>query len=124
MPVFLFSFSFSQAAVVPSFPLQFQSEYIQLRASLLEVHTQLLRTCNTFKTCPPPAIAAAQAVAKGQELTKCEHIVTQVSIRLCNASQKLYIVQEYISSKTGGQTKCEHIIPQVRPRFKIIKLVF
>ncbi|XP_045187298.2 integrator complex subunit 7-like [Mercenaria mercenaria] len=67
-----------KAAVVPSFPLQFQSEYIQLRASLLEVHTQLLRTCNTFKTCPPPAIAAAQAVAKGQELTKCEHIVTQL----------------------------------------------
>ncbi|XP_060588838.1 integrator complex subunit 7-like isoform X2 [Ruditapes philippinarum] len=67
-----------KAAVVPSFPLQFQSEYIQLRASLLDVHTQLLRTCNTFKTCPPPAIAAAQAVAKGQELTKCEHTVTQL----------------------------------------------
>lgn len=67
-----------KAAVVPSFPMQFQCEYIQLRASLLETHTQLLRTCNTFKTCPPPAIATAQAVAKGQEITKCEHIVAQM----------------------------------------------
>ncbi|KAL4238895.1 Integrator complex subunit 7 [Mactra antiquata] len=68
-----------KAAVVPNFPLYFQSEYIQLRASLIDVHTQLLRTCNTFKTCPPPAIAAALANAKGQEITKCEAIVSQLT---------------------------------------------
>ncbi|XP_052270940.1 integrator complex subunit 7-like [Dreissena polymorpha] len=67
-----------KAAVVLSFPLQFQCEYIQLRASLLESHTQLLRTCNTFKTCPPPAIATHKAQAKGLEITKYEHIVSQL----------------------------------------------
>ena len=73
------AFCILQAALIPSFPLQFQCEYVQLRAVLLEAHSQLILTCNTFKTCPPPAIATALADANGMELTKYEHIVSQVS---------------------------------------------
>mgnify|MGYP000346716904 CR=1 FL=1 len=80
--------------MVPSFPLQFHSEYVQLLTSLLEVHTQLLRTCNTFRTCPPPAIATAQALAKGQEITKCEHTVSQVT----TVNTLLYLVNMLLLS--------------------------
>ncbi|XP_052770022.1 integrator complex subunit 7-like [Mya arenaria] len=77
-----------KAAVVPSFSQQFQTEYISLRTSLLESHGQLLRTCNTFRTCPPPAIATAQAQTSGQEITKYEHIVTQLR-RCCKEYEKI-----------------------------------
>jgi len=89
-----------QAAVVPSFPLQFQAEYVALRAALLEAHVQLLRTCNTFRTCPPAAIATALAVSRGKELTKYEHIVTQVGVL---ALPKFLLIHFYTpTTKCGG----------------------
>ncbi|KAL5009066.1 hypothetical protein ScPMuIL_014647 [Solemya velum] len=67
-----------KAATTPSFPLQFQEQYISLRAEVLQVHSQLIQTCNTFRTCPPPAIAAALSMTNGQEISRCGQIVQQL----------------------------------------------
>ncbi|KAK3583159.1 hypothetical protein CHS0354_027572 [Potamilus streckersoni] len=67
-----------KAASTPNFPLQFQCEYVNLRVDTMQVHSQLIRTCNTFRTCPPPAIATALAITNGQEITRCGQIVNQL----------------------------------------------
>lgn len=46
-----------KAASTPSFPLQFQADFAQLRVESLQAHIQLAQACNSLRTCPPPAIA-------------------------------------------------------------------
>ena len=110
-----YHFNIFQAAVIPSFPLQFQCEYVQLRASLLEGHCQLIRTCNTFRTCPPPAIASALAIANGQEITRCGQIVSQV--RTCNTFRTCppSAIASALAIANGQEiTRCGQIVSQVR----------
>ncbi|KAJ8309500.1 hypothetical protein KUTeg_014374 [Tegillarca granosa] len=84
------------AASTPNFPMLFQSEFVNLRVSLLQVHSQLIRTCNTFRTCPPPAIATALAMTNGQDISRCGQIISQLEKcvksydKLSNMSAALY----------------------------------
>ena len=59
--------------------MQFQADLVDLRIELLQTHAQLLQTCNTFRTCPPPAIATALALTNGQEISRCGQILSQAS---------------------------------------------
>uniref|UniRef100_A0A8C2XW62 Integrator complex subunit 7 n=1 Tax=Capra hircus TaxID=9925 RepID=A0A8C2XW62_CAPHI len=45
------------AASTPLNPLSFQCEFVKLRIDLLQAFSQLICTCNSLKTSPPPAIA-------------------------------------------------------------------
>ncbi|XP_077996491.1 integrator complex subunit 7-like [Glandiceps talaboti] len=67
-----------KAAVTPTYPLDFQCKYVKLRAEMLSLHSLLIVTCQTIKTCPPPAIAPAVAMATGQDLQKCGRLATQM----------------------------------------------
>ena len=58
--------------------VQFPCDFVSLRIAWLQSHSQLVRTCNTFRTCPPPAIATALAMTNGQETSRCGQILTQV----------------------------------------------
>ncbi|XP_070576855.1 integrator complex subunit 7-like [Ptychodera flava] len=67
-----------KAAVTPTYPLDFQCKYVKLRCEMLGLHSLLAVTCQTIKTCPPPAIAPAVAMATGQDLQKCGRLATQM----------------------------------------------
>nr|XP_011437947.2 integrator complex subunit 7 [Crassostrea gigas] len=56
----------------------FQCEYVRLRIWLLQTHQQLVHTCNTFRTCPPPAIATAMAVSNRHEISRVSQILNQL----------------------------------------------
>ncbi|KAK6183079.1 hypothetical protein SNE40_010625 [Patella caerulea] len=61
-----------------SFSLKFPIEYISVRIQLLQAHQQLLLTCNTFRTSPPPAIASALAATNGQDSARWSQIIGQL----------------------------------------------
>eukprot|EP00058_Branchiostoma_floridae_P024661 XP_002610151.1 hypothetical protein BRAFLDRAFT_77104 [Branchiostoma floridae] len=67
-----------QASVTPTFPLEFQTQFTQLRAELLQAHANLLAACTTLQTCPPPAIATAMANVSGKEIQRTGRIGTQL----------------------------------------------
>ncbi|XP_041351587.1 integrator complex subunit 7-like [Gigantopelta aegis] len=67
-----------RAGCTPIFPLKFQCSYVELRISLLQVHSQLILACNTLRTSPPPAIATALASNNGQEGTRLSGIIKQL----------------------------------------------
>uniref|UniRef100_K1PBL2 Integrator complex subunit 7 n=1 Tax=Magallana gigas TaxID=29159 RepID=K1PBL2_MAGGI len=56
----------------------FQCEFVRLRIWLLQTHQQLVHTCNTFRTCPPPAIATAMAVSNRHEISRVSQILNQL----------------------------------------------
>ena len=70
---------FLQAASTPLSPLTFQCEFIKLRIDTLQALSQLICTCNSLKTSPPPAIATTIAITSGNDLQRCGRISVQVN---------------------------------------------
>ncbi|KAM4694086.1 integrator complex subunit 7 [Discoglossus pictus] len=66
------------AASTPMNPLSFQCEFVKLRIDLLQAFSQLICTCNSLKTSPPPAIASTIAMTSGNDLQRCGRISTQM----------------------------------------------
>ncbi|XP_014394296.1 PREDICTED: integrator complex subunit 7 [Myotis brandtii] len=66
------------AASTPLNPLSFQCEFVKLRIDLLQAFSQLICTCNSLKTSPPPAIATTIAMTLGNELQRCGRISNQM----------------------------------------------
>ena len=60
--------------------LSFQCTYASLRAEMFQAHSRLLASCATVKSCPPPAIATAVAMATGQDVQRLSHFAAQVSL--------------------------------------------
>lgn len=71
-----------QAASTPLNPLSFQCEFVKLRIDLLQAFSQLICTCNSLKTSPPPAIATTIAMTLGNELQRCGRISNQACVSL------------------------------------------
>lgn len=66
------------AASTPLNPLTFQCEFVKLRIDLLQAFSQLICTCNSLKTSPPPAIATTIAMTLGNDLQRCGRISNQM----------------------------------------------
>ncbi|KAM8950310.1 integrator complex subunit 7 isoform 4-T4 [Lycaon pictus] len=66
------------AASTPLNPLSFQCEFVKLRIDLLQAFSQLICTCNSLKTSPPPAIATTIAMTLGSDLQRCGRISNQM----------------------------------------------
>ena len=47
---------------------------------MFQAHSRLLASCATVKSCPPPAIATAVAMAIGQDVQRLSHFTAQVSL--------------------------------------------
>ena len=81
MFIFILSRSFFfQAASTPLNPLSFQCEFVKLRIDLLQAFSQLICTCNSLKTSPPPAIATTIAMTLGNDLQRCGRISNQACL--------------------------------------------
>uniref|UniRef100_A0A673FIE0 Integrator complex subunit 7 n=1 Tax=Sinocyclocheilus rhinocerous TaxID=307959 RepID=A0A673FIE0_9TELE len=70
------------AASTPLSPLTFQCEFVKLRIDTLQALSQLICTCNSLKTSPPPAIATTIAPSSGSELQHCGRISTQMKLAM------------------------------------------
>ncbi|KAA8583089.1 hypothetical protein FQN60_015635 [Etheostoma spectabile] len=68
------------AASTPLSPLTFQCEFIKLRIDTLQALSQLICTCNSLKTSPPPAIATTIALTSGNDLQRCGRIALQMKV--------------------------------------------
>ncbi|KAG7222724.1 hypothetical protein INR49_026333 [Caranx melampygus] len=68
------------AASTPLSPLTFQCEFIKLRIDTLQALSQLICTCNSLKTSPPPAIATTIALTSGNDLQRCGRISLQMKV--------------------------------------------
>uniref|UniRef100_A0A4W6F587 Integrator complex subunit 7 n=1 Tax=Lates calcarifer TaxID=8187 RepID=A0A4W6F587_LATCA len=68
------------AASTPLSPLSFQCEFIKLRIDTLQALSQLICTCNSLKTSPPPAIATTIALTSGNDLQRCGRISLQMKV--------------------------------------------
>ncbi|KAK2490038.1 hypothetical protein MC885_009583 [Smutsia gigantea] len=66
------------AASTPLNPLSFQCEFVKLRIDVLQAFSQLICTCNSLKTSPPPAIATTIAMTLGNDLQRCGRISNQM----------------------------------------------
>uniref|UniRef100_UPI00358F2660 integrator complex subunit 7 n=1 Tax=Myxine glutinosa TaxID=7769 RepID=UPI00358F2660 len=66
------------AASTPQSPLNFQCEYAKLRIDTLQAFSQLFATCNSLRSNPPPAIAAALALNASSDLDSCTRIAGQM----------------------------------------------
>ncbi|KAF2367660.1 Armadillo-type fold [Trinorchestia longiramus] len=58
-------------------PLVFVQHYTRLRAATLTCHSQLVTTCQSMRTSPPPAIATSQVAAMRDEMVRCCRLVQQ-----------------------------------------------
>lgn len=74
---------FLQAASTPLNPLSFQCGFVKLRIDLLQAFSQLICTCNSLKTSPPPAIATTIAMTSGSDLQRCGRISNQACALIC-----------------------------------------
>ncbi|KAI7800044.1 integrator complex subunit 7 [Triplophysa rosa] len=70
------------AASTPLSPLTFQCEFVKLRIDTLQALSQLICTCNSLKTSPPPAIATTIALSSGSELQRCGRISAQMKLSM------------------------------------------
>uniref|UniRef100_A0A8D0HIC1 Integrator complex subunit 7 n=1 Tax=Sphenodon punctatus TaxID=8508 RepID=A0A8D0HIC1_SPHPU len=70
------------AASTPLNPLSFQCGFVKLRIDLLQAFSQLICTCNSLKTSPPPAIATTIAMASGNDLQRCGRISNQMKLSM------------------------------------------
>ncbi|PWA27411.1 hypothetical protein CCH79_00000470, partial [Gambusia affinis] len=68
------------AASTPLSPLTFQCEFIKLRIDTLQALSQLICTCNSLKTSPPPAIATTIALTSGNDVQRCGRISMQMKV--------------------------------------------
>ncbi|KAL8185367.1 UNVERIFIED_CONTAM: Integrator complex subunit 7 [Gekko kuhli] len=71
-----------RAASTPLNPLSFQCGFVKLRIDLLQAFSQLICTCNSLKTSPPPAIATTIAMTSGSDLQRCGRISTQMKLSM------------------------------------------
>ncbi|NXD68461.1 INT7 protein, partial [Eolophus roseicapillus] len=69
------------AASTPLNPLSFQCGFVKLRIDLLQAFSQLVCTCNSLKTSPPPAIATTIAMTSGNDLQRCGRISNQARMK-------------------------------------------
>ncbi|NWU75413.1 INT7 protein, partial [Onychorhynchus coronatus] len=69
------------AASTPLNPLSFQCGFVKLRIDLLQAFSQLICTCNSLKTSPPPAIATTIAMTSGNDLQRCGRISNQARMK-------------------------------------------
>ncbi|CAL8392086.1 integrator complex subunit 7 [Gadus morhua] len=70
------------AASTPLSPLSFQCDFVKLRIDTLQALSQLVCTCNSLKTSPPPAIATTVALSSGSELQRCGRISMQMKVSM------------------------------------------
>ncbi|XP_060103067.1 integrator complex subunit 7 [Heteronotia binoei] len=70
------------AASTPLNPLSFQCGFVKLRIDLLQAFSQLICTCNSLKTSPPPAIATTIAMTPGSDLQRCGRISNQMKLSM------------------------------------------
>lgn len=78
------------AASTPLNPLSFQCEFIKLRIDLLQAFSQLICTCNSLKTSPPPAIATTIAMTLGNDLQRCGRISNQACLNFIFSAVFIY----------------------------------
>ncbi|GLG96261.1 Integrator complex subunit 7 [Gryllus bimaculatus] len=67
-----------KAASTPAQTLQFQSEYTRLRGEFLQCLAQLVHTCHSLCTAPPPAVAQSLAESSRDQLQRYGHIANQL----------------------------------------------
>lgn len=67
-----------QAASTSSQSLSFQAEYMRLRCEMLQCLAQLVATCKSFCTAPPPAIAATIVQTTRDDLQRFGNITNRV----------------------------------------------
>nr|XP_028580536.1 integrator complex subunit 7 [Podarcis muralis] len=70
------------AASTPLNPLSFQCGFVKLRIDLLQAFSQLICTCNSLKTSPPPAIATTIVMTSGSDLQRCGRISNQMKLSM------------------------------------------
>ncbi|XP_015670142.1 integrator complex subunit 7 [Protobothrops mucrosquamatus] len=70
------------AASTPLNPLSFQCGFVKLRIDFLQAFSQLICTCNSLKTSPPPAIATTIAMTSGSDLQRCGRISNQMKLSM------------------------------------------
>ncbi|XP_006135241.1 integrator complex subunit 7 isoform X3 [Pelodiscus sinensis] len=70
------------AASTPLNPLSFQCGFVKLRIDVLQAFSQLICTCNSLKTSPPPAIATTIAMTSGNDLQRCGRISNQMKLSM------------------------------------------
>ena len=63
-----------RAASVPSRSQEFQVQYLKCRSEFLQTMSQIVYTCHSLRTSPPPAIATTQAKSMGDDLQKCGRV--------------------------------------------------
>lgn len=80
-----------QAAATPANPLNFQTDYLQLRSKLIQLFVLVVQACSSFQTSPPPAIATSLTVTTGLERHRCEHVLVQV-----RAQDLEFMVQRWV----------------------------
>ncbi|NXI77688.1 INT7 protein, partial [Rhipidura dahli] len=85
------------AASTPLNPLSFQCGFVKLRIDLLQAFSQLICTCNSLKTSPPPAIATTIAMTSGNDLQRCGRISNQA---LTLSLQMKHSMEEFRSLAT------------------------
>ncbi|KAK1329331.1 hypothetical protein QTO34_011514 [Cnephaeus nilssonii] len=92
------------AASTPLNPLSFQCEFVKLRIDLLQAFSQLICTCNSLKTSPPPAIATTIAMTLGNELQRQQ----QSCLLMSHAIEALILDPESASSQEYGSVGAAH----------------
>uniref|UniRef100_A0A3P8YDD6 Integrator complex subunit 7 n=1 Tax=Esox lucius TaxID=8010 RepID=A0A3P8YDD6_ESOLU len=70
------------AASTPLSPLAFQCDFVKMRIDTLQALSQLICTCSSLKTSPPPAIATTIALTSGNELQRCGRIAMQMRVSM------------------------------------------
>ena len=65
-----------RAASTPTKSQEFQVEYLKCRSDFLQALAQIVYTCHSLRTSPPPAIAGSQAKASADDLQRCGRITS------------------------------------------------
>ncbi|XP_063222620.1 integrator complex subunit 7 [Bacillus rossius redtenbacheri] len=86
------AFAALKAASTPSHGLQFQCEYVRLRAEFLQCACQLAYSCNSLCTAPPPAVASVLANSTRDPLQRHGHVTNQLRkcVKELRACAELY----------------------------------
>lgn len=72
---------------------------------MFQAHSLLLASCATMKSCPPPAIATAVAMATGQDVQRLSHFATQVSLLWKGGGLNSVVLSYFGSKAQGNKTK-------------------
>jgi integrator complex subunit 7 len=63
-----------RASSTPTRNQEFQVDYLRCRSDFLQTLGQLVFTCHSLRTSPPPAIASSQAKASADDLQRCGRV--------------------------------------------------